>query len=96
MGDRDGGGAIGAALAAAWQTACRGCDAAASAALVGLIVLYKTTLSPLLGRHCRFQPSCSTYFREAVEKYGALRGSLRGIARISRCHPFHPGGHDPP
>lgn len=74
----------------------RMCDRAAAAALVAAVVVYQKTLSPLLGRHCRFQPSCSTYFREAVEKYGALRGALRGIARISRCHPFHPGGHDPP
>lgn len=72
------------------------CDRAATALLVGLVVLYKATLSPLLGRHCRFQPTCSSYFRQAVEKHGALRGSLRGIARICRCHPWHRGGYDPP
>jgi putative membrane protein insertion efficiency factor len=74
----------------------RGCDRAASAVLVGLVVLYKHSLSPLLGRHCRFQPTCSSYFRQAVEKYGAVRGCLRGIGRICRCHPWNPGGYDPP
>jgi putative membrane protein insertion efficiency factor len=74
----------------------RACDRAAGAVLIGLVILYKATLSPLLGRHCRFTPSCSSYFRQAVEKHGALRGGLKGLARIGRCHPWHPGGHDPP
>lgn len=74
----------------------RACDRAASAALVGLVVVYKVTLSPLLGRNCRFTPTCSVYFRAAVEKHGAIRGALKGLARIGRCHPWHPGGHDPP
>jgi hypothetical protein len=75
---------------------CRAFDRAASAVLVGLVIGYKATLSPLLGRHCRFTPTCSAYFRAAVEKYGAVRGTLKGLARIGRCHPWHPGGHDPP
>jgi len=83
-------------LAAIWQTAMRGADRAATGVLVSLVVIYKCTLSPFLGRHCRFEPTCSTYFREAVTKYGAVRGSLKGLARIARCHPWHPGGHDPP
>jgi len=74
----------------------RGCDRAAVAVLVALVVAYKFTLSPLLGRHCRFEPTCSGYFRESVKKYGAIRGTLRGLARIGRCHPWHPGGYDPP
>jgi len=78
------------------QRAGRACGVAASAVLVGVVVVYKLTLSPLLGRHCRFQPTCSTYFRESVEKYGAIRGSLCGLARIGRCHPWHSGGYDPP
>jgi uncharacterized protein len=57
---------------------------------------YQWTLSPLIGRHCRFEPTCSNYFILAVGKYGAVRGTLRGLARIARCHPFHPGGYDPP
>jgi uncharacterized protein len=64
--------------------------------LVGLVRVYQWTLSPLIGRHCRFEPTCSAYFILAVQKYGAVRGTLRGVARIFRCHPFHPGGYDPP
>jgi uncharacterized protein len=81
---------------AIWQGVTRACDRAASAVLIGLVIIYKFTLSPLLGRHCRFQPTCSSYFRQAVEKHGAIRGSFRGLARIGRCHPWHPGGYDPP
>ena len=74
----------------------RACDRVAVALLIGLVIVYKVTLSPLLGRHCRFQPTCSTYFREAVEKYGAVLGAWKGILRILRCHPWRPGGYDPP
>ena len=79
-----------------WRTAGRACDRAVSAVLIGLVIVYKLAISPLLGRHCRFQPTCSSYFRQSVEKYGAFRGSLRGLARIGRCHPWNPGGYDPP
>ncbi len=65
-------------------------------ALVGLVRIYQWTLSPLIGQRCRFQPTCSAYFILAVQKYGAIRGALRGLARIARCHPFHSGGFDPP
>lgn len=58
--------------------------------------VYQWTLSPLIGRQCRFEPTCSTYFILAVQKYGAVRGTWRGLLRIGRCHPFHPGGYDPP
>lgn len=64
--------------------------------LIASARVYQWTLSPLIGRHCRFQPTCSTYFIEAVKKYGAVRGTWRGIKRIGRCHPFSPGGYDPP
>ena len=64
--------------------------------LILLVRVYQLTLSPLLGRCCRFQPSCSQYFIEAVQKYGAVRGAWRGLCRICRCHPFRPGGYDPP
>ena len=57
---------------------------------------YQIFIGPWLPRMCRFEPSCSVYFIEAVRKYGALSGGLRGMARICRCHPFHPGGEDPP
>jgi len=64
--------------------------------LIAAARVYQYTLSPLLGRHCRFQPTCSVYFIEAVRKYGAIRGGLRGIRRVCRCHPWNPGGYDPP
>ena len=64
--------------------------------LIASVRLYQWTLSPLIGRHCRFQPTCSAYFIEAVAKYGAIRGAWRGVKRIGRCHPFPPGGYDPP
>ena len=64
--------------------------------LIGMARVYQDTLSPILGRQCRFHPSCSTYFIEAVRKYGAIRGTWRGIWRICRCNPWNPGGYDPP
>jgi len=63
--------------------------------LITLIKLYKKFISPLLGKRCRFYPSCSTYALEAISKYGAIRGSYMAIKRIMRCHPFNPGGYDP-
>jgi putative membrane protein insertion efficiency factor len=67
-----------------------------SAILIRMVRLYQIFLSPFLGGQCRFQPTCSHYFIEAVKKYGAISGTYRGIRRILRCHPFHPGGYDPP
>jgi hypothetical protein len=64
--------------------------------MIAAVRLYQLLLSPLLGRHCRFTPTCSEYFIQAVKKYGAVRGATRGFLRICRCHPFHPGGYDPP
>jgi hypothetical protein len=58
------------------------------------IRLYQLVLSPLLGRQCRFYPSCSSYTREAVEKYGVFKGIFIGGKRLLKCHPFHPGGVD--
>jgi len=63
--------------------------------LLALIRAYQYLLRPLLGANCRFYPSCSDYAREAVERYGALKGSWLALRRISRCHPYHPGGYDP-
>jgi len=64
--------------------------------LIALVRLYQFFLSPFLGRQCRFQPTCSHYFIGAVNKYGALRGTVKGVWRILRCNPFFRGGWDPP
>lgn len=63
--------------------------------LLLLIRLYQSLISPLKPPTCRFYPTCSHYAVQAVEKYGALKGSWMAIKRIARCHPFHPGGYDP-
>jgi len=63
--------------------------------VVQLIRGYQVTLSPLLPSACRYQPTCSRYALEAVERYGALKGTWLGAKRIARCHPFHAGGYDP-
>lgn len=63
--------------------------------LIAVIRLYQITLSPVLGAHCRFHPSCSQYAVEALAKYGALKGSWYAARRIFRCHPYHAGGYDP-
>jgi putative membrane protein insertion efficiency factor len=63
--------------------------------VLGVIKLYQRFLAPLLPPSCRFVPSCSRYTYEAIEKYGLLKGGWLGIKRISRCHPFNPGGYDP-
>ena len=63
--------------------------------LIKTIKLYQLILSPLLGSNCRFEPTCSQYFIEAVEMNGVLKGSVMGIKRLLKCHPRHPGGFDP-
>lgn len=69
---------------------------AVAAVLIAAVRVYQYTLSPIVGRQCRFTPTCSNYFIGAVRKHGAMRGAWRGFWRICRCHPFHPGGYDPP
>lgn len=63
--------------------------------VLGLIWLYQKTLSPFVGMHCRFHPSCSRYTAEAVRRFGAIRGSWMGLRRICRCNPACEGGIDP-
>jgi putative membrane protein insertion efficiency factor len=67
----------------------------AERACLFLIRAYQKYLSPLKPRCCRFYPSCSQYCYEAIEKYGLLQGGWRGLRRLMKCHPFHPGGYDP-
>jgi len=62
---------------------------------IGLIKVYRRFISPLFPPSCRFQPTCSQYAIEAIDRFGVLRGSWLAIKRILRCHPFHPGGYDP-
>lgn len=63
--------------------------------LIGLIRFYQYVLSPWLGNQCRFTPTCSEYARQAVLAHGAIRGTWLAVRRVTRCHPWHPGGHDP-
>jgi len=63
--------------------------------LLQLIRLYQYCISPLLGPHCRFQPTCSCYAHTAIERYGVIAGTWMAVRRLLRCHPWHPGGVDP-
>jgi len=64
-------------------------------ALTAAVRFYRNRVSPLSAPKCRYIPTCSAYALEALEKYGAFRGSLLAFRRILRCHPFHKGGFDP-
>ena len=64
--------------------------------VVALVKCYRVLLRPLLPPVCRFEPSCSEYMILAVRKYGPIRGAAKGVRRICRCHPWNPGGYDPP
>jgi putative membrane protein insertion efficiency factor len=67
-----------------------------SAVLIGLVWGYRYVIRPFLPPTCRFEPSCSEYMIQAVRKYGPVRGAAKGVWRVCRCHPFNPGGYDPP
>ncbi|RTZ98073.1 MAG: membrane protein insertion efficiency factor YidD [Deltaproteobacteria bacterium] len=60
-----------------------------------IIRLYQYLISPVLGAHCRFSPSCSEYAHQALSRYGLIKGTCLAVCRILKCHPFHPGGIDP-
>ncbi len=63
--------------------------------LIAFIKVYQFALSPFFGQQCRFAPTCSQYAVESMQKYGAFKGFLLTIKRLSHCHPWHVGGHDP-
>ncbi|MDP4125552.1 MAG: membrane protein insertion efficiency factor YidD [Bacillota bacterium] len=63
--------------------------------LIVLIHIYQKFISPLKGQSCRFYPTCSEYSVQALQRYGFIKGSWKSVKRILKCHPFHPGGHDP-
>ena len=63
--------------------------------LIRIINIYQKRISPLLGHNCKYNPSCSEYTKQAIEKYGCMRGCLKGFIRIIRCNPFSKGGYDP-
>jgi uncharacterized protein len=63
--------------------------------LISLVRAYQLLLSPLIGMHCRFQPTCSNYMMAAIKRFGAIRGTWLGLRRLSRCHPYAKGGIDP-
>ncbi len=63
--------------------------------VLALIRFYKRFISPALPSACIYEPTCSVYAYQAIEKYGVIKGGWMGIKRISRCHPFHHGGYDP-
>lgn len=63
--------------------------------LIALVRFYQYAISPMLGRRCRYFPTCSEYTVDAIQKFGAVKGGWLGVKRICRCHPWHPGGYDP-
>lgn len=66
-----------------------------AAPFIALVKIYQYIVSPLLGRNCRFEPSCSEYAVEALQRHGAGKGIWLAVRRLGRCHPWHPGGYDP-
>lgn len=67
---------------------------AAARLAVALIAAYRRLVSPMLGRHCRYEPTCSAYALEAIRVHGFLRGAGLALRRVGRCHPWKPGGVD--
>jgi putative membrane protein insertion efficiency factor len=63
--------------------------------VIFLILFYQKVISPLKPPSCRFYPTCSQYGLEAIQRFGVLKGGILTLKRLSKCHPFHPGGYDP-
>ena len=63
--------------------------------MIRVLLIYKKYISPLKPPVCRFYPTCSQYAMESLEKYGIIKGGVKALLRILKCHPFHPGGYDP-
>ncbi len=74
----------------------RGASSLLSSFLIAGVRAYQMVLRPILPTVCRFTPSCSEYFIQAVRMYGPVRGASKGVWRICRCNPWHAGGYDPP
>ena len=74
----------------------RSARALALAIAKGCVRAYQLTLSPFIGHQCRFHPTCSNYALAALDSHGPFRGAWLSLRRLSKCHPFHPGGFDPP
>ncbi|MGB9812599.1 MAG: membrane protein insertion efficiency factor YidD [Thermovenabulum sp.] len=63
--------------------------------IIFLIIVYQRYISPIKPKSCRFYPTCSEYAKLSIEKYGVVKGTIKAIKRVLRCHPFNPGGYDP-
>lgn len=63
--------------------------------IIFLIIVYQRYISPIKPKSCRFYPTCSEYAKLSIEKYGIVKGTIKAIKRVLRCHPFNPGGYDP-
>lgn len=72
-----------------------GMHAALLRLFLSMIAAYRYFISPMIGPHCRYHPSCSEYAQEALAKHGAYLGAGLALKRVCRCHPWQPGGHDP-
>jgi putative membrane protein insertion efficiency factor len=78
-----------------WRRVLRAALQLLAQPLIWLVKLYRLTLSPFVGQHCRFTPTCSVYAIEALQAHGALKGSYLAAKRLGRCHPWCEGGYDP-